>query len=1053
MNDFNEWLAQFADEDTDDGEFARGTTAWHRWPKGPETSYDRFFMSIFAPDVHAPDALDVLTLGKLWGRFLSEVLKPAPVPSSLSVQGQVLALFLEDGDVEKTVALCRTTELTMEERDVLLSRALHVRRLGTGDQKHRDVWGEGGGNWRDRVSRMSAFVVCHHPDAAEAARALYDSPLDDEAVVDALKTRSRAWLQDFAHQLVRHSRYGLLQRLARQFGIEVVAPPPELVAECLYFHIRSITDAGESGAVIGERLRDDPLAVMVLPCLRVRHAGVECVLGDNRELSGVRLAAEKVIAAAITQGIVDRRALIDELNDGLCSRERARSHALAAYVSLMQHLKPSEEELAPSLELWAELSTEVPGMDKGILRRSVTAMAHGNPVSGEQVAEWLRILREGSAGLTANAVVALTVLADDRRSLADEQAADVLRFVTDGPSSKATSAMTCIQAFLDAGRLTGEQIADCAAEVLFRPERSLANAMIKLLGGVLRADPGRIVALSPALAAAFAHPSADTQEKALALAERYHDRLDETARVLLVEAAEHLGPAQRDRAVQALGGGASFEGELSPYEETLPPITALERIAPPTGELGEVVADLAVWLRGRHREPARWERALDDLVRHAHRDRTALAEALAPVLKCCARHPEVAASAKPLLLAAALTAADTPHPADRVPDELIARHDDRHTHAGCGREVFDRVFQARMNELWRRITDHDVPPLLLATPTWTDGTIAPGELVDRLATYEALAARPGTADFDQALLRVRHDDTAATAADRADALTLPEAGRLAHWLRTGGLTPPSTTRRVYADLHPDHYHDRVLYRLREEIRDDADMPAGMSEPFRRLTDPFVAEWDSCLWHTDPWTVEASLPLLLTFLPAHRELVTARMLPGFADAAELEYGNVVGDLPVLVDTDGPLGAAVHLALAYGLGAGRALDRVAAADALLIMAARGSLDADRLGHDVADLAAHGTLKAGRVAVSLSLAAQSGAHLTVGAVLAAALPALLPEPGAKTRVGLAELLTLTAECAEATRRMPAVDGIAELAARKGSSLYLKAARRLHTACTRPT
>ncbi|MFC8096744.1 hypothetical protein [Streptomyces sp. NPDC057301] len=134
--------------------------------------------------------------------------------------------------------------------------------------------------------------------------------------------------------------------------------------------------------------------------------------------------------------------------------------------------------------------------------------------------------------------------------------------------------------------------------------------------------------------------------------------------------------------------------------------------------------------------------------------------------------------------------------------------------------------------------------------------------------------------------------------------------------------------------------------------------------------------------------------------------------------------MAGDLPSVVDTDGPVGAAV-----------------------LIMAARGSLDASRLGDDLAELVTHGALKAGRVTESLSSAAQAGAHLTVGAVLAAALPALLPEPGAKPPAGLAELLTLIAECAETTRQLPPVEGIAELATHRGSSLYLKAARRLHT------
>ncbi|MFC8094577.1 DUF6493 family protein [Streptomyces sp. NPDC057301] len=987
----------------------------------------------------------------LWGRYLRDVLGPVPVPSDLTGPGRALAAALEDGSLEQVQDLCRGTELEPRELGLLLARADKVCRVWWRNRDFEDKRDTEQGVI-DRVRRMSMFKLFRLRETAEVAEHLSRSPLDDGAVADALASRDRAWLDEFARHMVRHSRFGLVLMLVRRFGSEV-EPTRSVAAECLEHHMGQITSVKESDTVIGERLRHDPLAAGALPALQVRgDDGVSHYLGDHVGYRHVRFAAERVISVAVEQGLIDRPGLVNELVAGLRSDDYDDRIRVDGYVSLLEHLAPTDEELATFLELWAGLSTTVGGMNKRILGRAVTTLAREGRLPDGQVAQWLRVLREEHSGLAANAVTALTVLADDRRYLTDEQAADVLRLVADGQSGKATAAMTCVQAFLDAGRLTGEQITDCAREVLFRPERGLVNAMIKLLGRMLRDDAGRVVALAPALAAAFSHPSADTQEKALTLADRHHDRLDDNARTVLAEAAEHLVPALRERASQVFGGTCAAES--SSYEETLPPVTAPERLAPPTSDLGEAVADLAVWLRGGLRDPARWERALDDLVRHAHRDRTALAEALAPVLKSCGWHPEISAwqlaGMKRLLVASALTAGDTPHPVDVVTDELIARRDDWSTHSGCGRQVFDQVFRARMNELWHRIMDHDVPPLLLATPTWSDGTIAPEELVDRLATYEALAARPGTADFDQALLRVRHDDTAATAADRADTLGLPEARRLANWLRTGGLTAPSTTRRVHAVRYPHYRED--LVRCWEQILDDAGMPTGFSETFRRLTDPFVADCGTCLWDIDRVYGQFSLPLLLSVLPAHREIVAARTLTAFAGAAETDSRSAAGDLPSLVDTDVPVGAAVHLALAYGLGARRAPERVAAADAMLIMAARGSLDAARLGDDLAELVTHGILKAGRVTESLSSAAQAGAHLTVGAVLAAALPALLPEPGAKPPAGLAELLTLTAECAETTRQLPPVKGIAELATRKGSSLYAKAARRLHAACTPP-
>ncbi|MFF4704542.1 DUF7824 domain-containing protein [Streptomyces sp. NPDC001288] len=893
--------------------------------------------------------------------------------------------------------------------------------------------------------------------AADVVQWLRRCPLGDEALFEALGSRDRTWLNEFMVRasLSERSRYSLLQLFVRRLEAEVDATP-ELVERCLTHHLRLVTNAKEPSEVIIKRLRDDPVAAMALPHFRPRTSNlVRLGSGGYWHEDGsyryhdVQHAGVKVISAAVEGGYIDRRTLIEDLHQGLHSDERYQAEC----VSLMQQIAPTAEEIAPSLEQWVRLSTTIPCMDKGVLSRSVAVLAGQGRLPDEQVARWLHVLREETADLAANALTALTVLSDDPRYVRDEDAAEILRFATDGAATKATAAMACVQSLYKAHRLTDQQIIECAPTVLFRPQRRLVNAMIRLLGQTLRDAPDRAPVLVPVLADAFAHPSPDTQERALNLACHYGDRLDAKARARLAEAAAHMIPALRERAVTAFGRSSveASDGEPTVYQETLPTLAGPQRLAPPTEELGEVLPELAVWLRGRQREPARWERALDDLVRHAYQDREALAEALAPVLKTV----DNSSPTPQVDVVMALSPTYTPPPYMRDMGEL-EKYLHYYTHSGCGREVLDRAIRARMYELWRRITQHDVPPFLLATPTWADGTIAPGDLVDRLAAYEALSARPGVADLDQALLRVRHDDTAATAADHADGLGSPEAARLASWLRCGGLTPPGTTRRHFGN-HPAKdgcRPDPVQYRLRAEIGRTATVPAGFSKPFRRLLNPFVVPRDKCQWAADPqsWTA-GSLPLLLTVLPVHREIVAARTLTAFADAAETADPSAAEHLPVLVDTDAPSGVAVHLALAYGLGAGRLAERVAAADALLIMAARGSLDVDRLGQYLCDLMTHGALKSGRVAETLTVAAQSGACLTVGAVLAAVLPPLLPEPGRLAPTGLDQLLTLAADCAETTQRTPPVEGIAELAARKGSSLFLKSARRLHAACAPPT
>ncbi|MFC8094581.1 hypothetical protein [Streptomyces sp. NPDC057301] len=193
-----------------------------------------------------------------------------------------------------------------------------------------------------------------------------------------------------------------------------------------------------------------------------------------------------------------------------------------------------------------------------------------------------------------------------------------------------------------------------------------------------------------------------------------------------------------------------------------------------------------------------------------------------------------------------------------------------------------------------------------------------------------------------------------------------------------------------------------------------------------------------------------MPLWLMVLPQHREIVAARTLTAYVEGAEAPRRSAAVHLPALAEAEGAAGTAVRLALAYGLGANRPGERVAAGDAFLALAARGDLTEEQLGRDVAALVTGRSLKATRLTESLTVAAQGGAHHAVAAVLAAALSVLLPT-GATAPANLAKLLPLAAECAERSRMpLPPVDGLAELAARPGSGLVVKSARRLRDAIT---
>jgi hypothetical protein len=137
------------------------------------------------------------------------------------------------------------------------------------------------------------------------------------------------------------------------------------------------------------------------------------------------------------------------------------------------------------------------------------------------------------------------------------------------------------------------------------------------------------------------------------------------------------------------------------------------------------------------------------------------------------------------------------------------------------------------------------------------------------------------------------------------------------------------------------------------------------------------------------------------------------------------------------------------VAYGLSARRADEQLYAVDALLLLAARGALDAARLGGDIAELTGLRRLTLQRVANALREVARAGAYGTVWAVLSAALPALLTgEPPH----GLPAVLTLAADCAEGCGARGALPPeIGALATRTGSSQTVRQARRIRDALER--
>ncbi|MER8182073.1 DUF6493 family protein [Kitasatospora sp. NPDC094015] len=609
----------------------------------------------------------------------------------------------------------------------------------------------------------------------------------------------------------------------------------------------------------------------------------------------------------------------------------------------------------------------------------------------------------------------------------------------DGLSTVAAHAQAVLVELDTAGLLGPDLLAEAAGRVLFRTEKKLVRAQLGWLDRSARREPDRAGTVVLATAGAFGHPDRAVQESALRVVARHLAAAGPAVLPDLRAAAELLDPAHHARAAELLGVRPAAADE--PYRELLPPVPVPRPLPGPLATPAEVAEELAALLQGDP-DPAAFERTLDGLVRHAHLDRAALTEALEPVLRgpsWDARHWDARrwADCTPADLLYVAAAA-----ADRLPADQAwsARVPSRSPLRGQRLTVFGAQLAARLEEAaWQvRATP---PPYLLAVPTDTTGALAAGTLVERLAGYEAAGRIPGAADLGQALLRAVLPDQAA--AEAAAALTSPAGRRLAAWLREGGLphqdavlpVEPADTARRLGRLRWWHWEDRRALRppgpppAHPLPADAARLVAA--EPAGRC--PVEGFWFTSAAH---WTA---------MLPGHREQVAVRLRWAFAAAAGAggyEDRGAPQALPLLAESGGPAGPAVHLVLGYGLGTRFPEDRAAAVDALLVLAARGDLDGALLGTGLARLARAGELKTNRLAAALRSAADTGAHGTVWSVLAPALPGLLD---GKPVHAAADLLALAADCARRCAARGPIPEVTALAGRGGGSRLVKEARGL--------
>lgn len=620
-----------------------------------------------------------------------------------------------------------------------------------------------------------------------------------------------------------------------------------------------------------------------------------------------------------------------------------------------------------------------------------------------------------------------------------ERAADWIALTADAPSPVAGHAQQTLARLAGAGLLTPRLLAEMSAAVLFRPEKKLVRAQLVLIGKELRRDPAAAPELLPVLGEAFGHTDTDIQERALKLAALHLTDEHDVLRAELAQQAQLLSPVHGARAVELLGPDAAAPAEdATPHQELLPPAPGPAPLAPSPGTVAETVELVAAVINSRTTTVEEFERALDGLVRGAHRDRRALAEALRPALTgqwwldldpSRWYHGELEGLA--LVAAAVLDV----RPAGTAPEPFAGWRSD------CHHTAFAVAGHARLAEAARHITTRPLP-FLLSTPTGQSGTLDPRVLVERLTEYGRLGERPAPADFGQALLRVRRDPAAAPA---AAALGTPEGDRLAAWFGEAGEPAPLTRRTAMAVAYA---YGETPAHLVLDTAERTTLLREFPDAFHELAQAREATgrcWDG-----------GDEALLIAALPEDRETLAAWWLPEITACALQEGRGGLAVLPGLAAAGGPAGQALHLAVATGLGARRPENRLRAVDALLTLAAREELDAGRLGADLAELLDLGTVKPSRLADSLRTAAATGALATTWGVLAAVLPALLTGictgTGTVDPRGVGDLLATAADCVEQTGAASSEpEGLAGTASRPGRSRLVTQAARLRDALRR--
>ncbi|WP_440104506.1 hypothetical protein [Streptosporangium sp. H16] len=349
----------------------------------------------------------------------------------------------------------------------------------------------------------------------------------------------------------------------------------------------------------------------------------------------------------------------------------------------------------------------------------------------------------------------------------------------------------------------------------------------------------------------------------------------------------------------------------------------------------------------------------------------------------------------------------------------------------------------RYAELYGALRADTLPPVLLATPTWTTGHLDPDVLVARLEACAAAGVEPLRADLAQALLRLPRGGHPA-AADRAAKIDSAAARTAAEWLAGQGMPDPECGLRwthmvdasmvEFGDGEPEYFTE---VRLTPALRATPTGDELIDEVL--LRQPFDWAGEGLGSGIGGWTA---------MLPSHREVVAVNMLPFVL--RDRWYASVTpAELSRLAACDGPVSEATAVIIAFLLGSGVP----GTIPVVLRMAARGDLPAEAIGRQLALVLRRTWLETRPAIAALTELADAGGHHEVWRILLALLPGMLPGEGRRITVTHTELVAFAADVARWTGARGEIPVVAEFARSRRTIRFVHECRRLHAQLTATT